>query len=66
MKIPANNQNHTKISHPDKLGKEVVISRLRDASGCHACRRGWGLQSVAGSGLLGCSDDDLGEQEATP
>lgn len=53
MKTSANYRNPTKISHPDKLEREVVFSRLCDAMGGCACSLAWGLRSVAGSALLG-------------
>jgi hypothetical protein len=66
MKIPATYRNPTKISHPDKVGTGVVFSRLRDAMTSCACSLAWGLRSVAGSALLGCSDQDPDEQEPVP
>jgi hypothetical protein len=65
MKIPANYQNPAKISHPDKVEREVVFSRLRDASECRACVLAWGLRSGARSALLGCPDHE-GQQEPMP
>jgi hypothetical protein len=37
MKIPANHQNPSKISNPDKVEREVVFLRLRNMTRLCAC-----------------------------